>query len=102
MFDYVNTIIRGFKDMPDINDCFCSWPSGREEFNRHDYSNENINRIKNIIRHLESKKERHKELLESIKFELEEKRALLKKLEEGREKNKKVIETTSNEAEFDS
>ena len=104
LFDYVNTIIKGFKNMPDINDCFCSWPSpesrGRKGFDSSDYSKDNIKRVRNRIAHLEEKKRRHEKMIKSINLELEKSNAILKDLEEGREKNKKTIEIVGEDDDF--
>ena len=105
LFEYVNTIIKGFSNMPDINDCFCSWPSpggiGKEGFDETDYSKENFKRVRSQITHLKNKKQKHQEIIESINAKLEQYNGLLKTLEEGRVKYERIIETTSNEADFD-
>ena len=105
LFDYVNTIIKGFSNMPDLADCFCSWPPsggpGREGFDTTDYSKENIMRVEKKIADLKNKRSKHERAIESINEALKEQEINLEKLKEGREKNKKIIETTSNEADFD-
>ncbi len=105
LFDYVNTIIKGFKNMPDINECFCSWPSpesqGKEGFDSTDYSKDNIKRVRNKIAHLEEKKRRHDKMIESINSQLEKYTAILKELEQGREKHAKVVEIVDDDSEFE-
>jgi len=105
LFDYVNTIIKGFKNMPDINECFCSWPSpetqGREGIDRSDYSKDNIKRIGNKIAHLEEKKRRHEKMIKSINSQLEKYTAILKELEQGREKHARVVEIVDDDNDFE-
>ena len=105
LFDYVNTILKGFKNMPDINDCFCSWPSpesqGRKGFDRSDYSKDNIKRVRTKVAHLENKKRKHEDMITSINLQLKKYNAILKDLEEGREKHAKVVEIVDDDNEFD-
>ena len=91
--------------MPDINECFCSWPSperrGREGFDSSDYSKDNIKRVRTQIAHLENKKRKHEDMIKSISSQLEKYKAILKELEEGREKHAKVVEIVDDDNEFD-
>jgi hypothetical protein len=87
-----------------MNDCFCGWPSHREqkrgEVDTEDYSNPNINRIEKHLIRLQKNKEYFEGKVEKINEQITYHEDLLQDLKKKQKENEVVIETSSDEADF--
>lgn len=110
LFDYVTALIDGRPQMKvKMNDCFCDWPSHKEQRREQrrgkvdvdDYSNININRIEQHLTRLRKNKQYFEGKVNKINEQITYHESLLQELKKKQKENEVIIETYSNEADFD-
>ncbi len=102
--DFVNTVIKAFPVKINFDDCFSGWATHdfveKMDIDEEMYTLNNIEKIKRFLERLEAGKGRAQRRIARIDKQIEKYQALLKKIEEERNKAR-PIEIIDDDDEFD-